>query len=135
MNVRDNIRVGERLSKEPLEYGALLDQLGLSGVEKKYPNQLSGGQQQRVSIARALAKNPRILLCDEPTGALDSATAKDTLVLLQKINETYGTTILMVTHNQVIPQMMRQNIVMKDGKIIESRINDNPVPAEELEDL
>lgn len=84
LNVRDNIRVAERLTDKPIEYGALLDQLGLAGIERKYPNQLSGGQQQRVSIARALIKNPQLLLCDEPTGALDSATAKDTLILLEK---------------------------------------------------
>ena len=113
----------------------MLDQLGLAGIEKKYPGQLSGGQQQRVAIARALVKNPQLLLCDEPTGALDSKTAKDTLILLEKINATFGTTILMVTHNQVIPQMMQQNIVMKDGKVIENRMNEHRIPAEELEDL
>ena len=135
LTVRDNIRVSERLTDHPMDYGALLDQLGLAGIEKKYPNQLSGGQQQRVAIARALVKNPRLLLCDEPTGALDSATAKDTLMLLEKINASYGTTILMVTHNQVIPQMMRRNFVMKDGLIIEDRVNEHPVPAADLEGL
>ena len=113
----------------------LLEQLGLTDIERKYPSQLSGGQQQRVAIARALIKNPRLLLCDEPTGALDSATAKDTLALLEKVNETFGTTILMVTHNQVSPLMMQQNFVMKDGMIIESRVNEHPVRAEALEGL
>ena len=135
LNVRDNIRVAEKLTDKPMEYGMLLDQLGLAGIERKYPNQLSGGQQQRVAIARALVKNPRLLLCDEPTGALDSATAKDTLILLEKINAAFGTTILMVTHNQVIPQMMRQNFAMKDGRIIENRVNEHPVPASALEGL
>ena len=135
LNVRDNIRVAEKLTDKPMEYGALLDQLGLAGIERKYPNQLSGGQQQRVAIARALVKNPRLLLCDEPTGALDSATAKETLILLEKINAAFGTTILMVTHNQVIPQMMRQNFIMKDGHIIESGVNEHPVPAKALEGL
>ncbi len=88
-----------------------------------------------MAIARALVKNPRLLLCDEPTGALDSATAKDTLILLEKINAAFGTTILMVTHNQVIPQMMRQNFAMKDGRIIENRVNEHPVPASALEGL
>ncbi len=88
-----------------------------------------------MSIARALIKNPQLLLCDEPTGALDSATAKDTLIMLEKINAAFGTTILMVTHNQVIPQMMRQNFVMKDGRIIESIENQNRVPADKLEGL
>ncbi len=113
----------------------LLDTLGLTDRLKHKPSELSGGEQQRVSIARALAKNPRILLCDEPTGALDSATAKDTLILLEKIHAAYGTTILMVTHNQVIPQMMRRNFVMKDGLIIEDRVNEHPVPAADLEGL
>ena len=129
------LRVAEKLTDKPMEYGILLEQLGLSGIEKKYPNQLSGGQQQRVAIARVLIKNPRLLLCDEPTGALDSATAKETLILLEKINAEFGTTILMVTHNQVIPQMMRQNFTMKDGMIIENRVNEHPVPAGELEGL
>ena len=88
-----------------------------------------------MSIARALIKNPQLLLCDEPTGALDSATAKDTLIMLEKINAAFGTIILMVTHNQVIPQMMRQNFVMKDGRIIESIENLNRVPADKLEGL
>ena len=88
-----------------------------------------------MSIARALIKNPQLLLCDEPTGALDSATAKDTLIMLEKINAAFGTTILMVTHNQVIPQMMRQNFVMKDGRIIESIENQNRVSADKLEGL
>jgi putative ABC transport system ATP-binding protein len=127
--------VAERLTDEPMDYATLLDQLGLAGIERKFPSQLSGGQQQRVAIARALVKNPRLLLCDEPTGALDSTTAKDTLVLLEKINEAFGTTILMVTHNLVIPQMMRQNIVMKDGRVIESKMNEHRVPAEALEEL
>ena len=135
LNVRDNIRVAEKLTDKPMEYGMLLEQLGLSGIEKKYQNQLSGGQQQRVAVARALIKNPQLLLCDEPTGALDSATAKETLILLEKINAEFGTTILMVTHNQVIPQMMRQNFTMKDGMIIENRVNEHPVPAGELEGL
>ena len=88
-----------------------------------------------MAIARALAKNPRLLLCDEPTGALDSTTAKDTLILLEKINATFGTTILMVTHNQVIPQMMQQNIAMRDGRVIENSINERRIPAEALEGL
>ena len=135
LNVRDNIRMAERLTDKPMDYVELLDQLGLAGIERKYPSQLSGGQQQRVAIARALVKNPRILLCDEPTGALDSATAKDTLILLEKINKLYGTTMLMVTHNLVIPQMMRQNFVMKDGRIVESSVNEDPVSASALEGL
>ena len=135
LNVRDNIRVAEKLTDKPLDYGKLADALGLNGLEKKYPGQLSGGQQQRVAIARALIKNPKLLLCDEPTGALDSVTARETLILLEKINAEYGMTILMVTHNQVIPEMMKKNFVMKDGNIVEYGNNENPVPAMELQGL
>ncbi len=133
LNVRDNIRTGEKLTDQPMDYGKLIESLNLKNLEKKYPGQLSGGQQQRVAIARALIKNPKLLLCDEPTGALDSATAKETLVLLEKINAEFGTTILMVTHNQAIPAMMKKNFVMKDGRIIEQIINENPAPADTLE--
>ena len=135
LNVRDNIRIAERLTDKPMEYKMLLDQLGLAEIEKKCPRQLSRDKQQRVAIARALIKKPRLLLCDEPTGALDSATAKDTLILLEKINAAFGTTILMVTHNQVIPQMMQQNFTMKDGRIIETQVNEHPVPADALKGL
>lgn len=133
LNVRDNIRTAEKLTDQPMEYGELAKALGLNGLERKYPSQLSGGQQQRVAIARALIKNPKLLLCDEPTGALDSAMARETLILLERINAIYGTTILMVTHNQAIPGMMRKNFIMKDGNIIESGINENPVPADKLD--
>ncbi|HAK57647.1 MAG TPA: ABC transporter ATP-binding protein [Lachnospiraceae bacterium] len=135
LNVRDNIRVAEKLTDTPLDYEELANALSLTGMERKYPSQLSGGQQQRVAIARALIKNPKLLLCDEPTGALDSATARETLILLEKVNAEFGTTILMVTHNQVIPEMMKKNFVMKDGSIVEYGINDNIVPAEELHGL
>lgn len=135
LNVRDNIRVAEKLTDTPLDYEELANALSLTGMGRKYPSQLSGGQQQRVAIARALIKNPKLLLCDEPTGALDSATARETLILLEKVNAEFGTTILMVTHNQVIPEMMKKNFVMKDGSIVEYGINDNIVPAEELHGL
>lgn len=85
------------------------------------------------AIARALIKKPTLLLCDEPTGALDSVTAKETLILLEKINAAFGTTILMVTHNQAIPKMMKKNFVMKDGVIIEQLINENPTSADQLD--
>ena len=133
--VRDNIRVGEKLSKNPMDYGELVKFLGLERCEKSYPPELSGGQQQRVSIARALIKNSPILLCDEPTGALDSVTSKEILKLLESINKKYGTTIIMVTHNTAIPKMMDTTIVMRDGMIREIKKNPNPVPAEELDDL
>ena len=133
LNVRDNIRTAEKLTDQPMEYDVLAEALGLKGLERKYPDQLSGGQQQRVAIARALIKKPKLLLCDEPTGALDSATARETLILLEKINAEFGTTILMVTHNQSIPRMMKTNFVMKDGVIIKQSRNENPVPAGTLD--
>ena len=135
LNVKDNIRVGAKLSKSPMDYEMLLRILGLERLEKMYPPELSGGQQQRVSIARALIKNSPVLLCDEPTGALDSVTSKEILKLLEEINKKYGTTIVMVTHNNAIPKMMDTTIVMKDGLIVNTQKNPNPVSAEELDDL
>lgn len=112
----------------------LLDILGLTEHQNKFPAQLSGGQQQRCAIARALIKNPKLLLCDEPTGALDSKTSRDILVLLEKINAQYGTTMLIVTHNNAIKDMVDQVIILKDGLIRKYR-NETKVPAAELEDL
>ena len=103
--------------------------------QNKFPSQLSGGQQQRCAIARALIKNPKLLLCDEPTGALDSKTSKDILILLEKINKKYGTTMLIVTHNNSIKDMVHKVIVIKDGEISKEYENDTPIPAAELEDL
>ena len=101
----------------------------------KFPSQLSGGQQQRCAIARALIKNPKLLLCDEPTGALDSKTSKDILVLLEKVNRRYNTTMLVVTHNNSIKNMMDHIVIMKDGMIVKNYINDNKIEAAMLEDL
>ena len=113
----------------------LLAQLGLSDKADAYPYQLSGGQQQRCAIARALIKNPKLLLCDEPTGALDSRTSRDILILLEKINAQYGTTMIIVTHNNAIKDMVDQVIVLKDGQIKKNYNNETKVPAAELEDL
>lgn len=99
LTVRENIQVCQYLTKQPLDMDDLLETLGLSEHQDKFPSQLSGGQQQRCAIARALIKNPALLLCDEPTGALDSNTSRDILVLLEQINQKYGTTMLIVTHN------------------------------------
>ena len=96
---------------------------------------MSGGQQQRCAIARALIKNPKLLLCDEPTGALDSKTSKDILVLLEKVNRRYNTTMLVVTHNNSIKNMMDHIVIMKDGMIVKNYINDNKIEAAMLEDL
>lgn len=135
LTVRENIQVCEYLSLHPLDLDELLEILGLSGPCNKFPAQLSGGQQQRCAIARALIKNPKLLLCDEPTGALDSETSRDILVLLEKINERYGTTMLIVTHNNAIKSMVHQVVVIKDGTIMQEYKNEVRVSAADLEDL
>lgn len=135
LTVRENIQVCEYISDNPLNIDELLDTLGLTEHQNKFPSQLSGGQQQRCAIARALVKNPKLLLCDEPTGALDSKTSRDILVLLEKINEKYGTTMLIVTHNNAIKSMVHKVIIIKDGLIKKDYENEVRVPAAELEDL
>lgn len=135
LTVRENIQVCEYLTNKPLDMEELLEVLGLTEQQNKFPSQLSGGQQQRCAIARALIKNPRLLLCDEPTGALDSATSRDILVLLEEINEKYGTTMLIVTHNNSIKNMVHKVIHIKDGEICREYDNETRVPAGELEDL
>lgn len=135
LTVRENIQVCEYLTENPLNMDELLDILGLTEHQNKFPEQLSGGQQQRCAIARALIKNPKLLLCDEPTGALDSKTSRDILVLLEKINAQYGTTMLIVTHNNAIKDMVDQVIILKDGLIRKNYRNETKVPAAELEDL
>lgn len=135
LTVRENIQVCEYLTENPLDMEELLETLGLTAHQNKFPSQLSGGQQQRCAIARALIKNPKLLLCDEPTGALDSKTSRDILVLLEKINEKYGTTMLIVTHNNSIKDMVQKVIRIKDGQISREYYNETRVPAAELEDL
>lgn len=108
LTVRENIQVCEYLTKDPLDMEELLEVLGLTEHQNKFPSQLSGGQQQRCAIARALIKNPKLLLCDEPTGALDSKTSRDILALLEEINRKYKTTMLIVTHNNSIKQMVHR---------------------------
>lgn len=135
LTVKENIQVCEYLTDDPLDMDELLDVLGLTEHRNKFPAQLSGGQQQRCAIARALIKNPKLLLCDEPTGALDSNTSRDILVLLEKINEKYGTTMLIVTHNNSIKNMVHKVIFLKDGIVKNEYMNDRRIPAAELEDL
>ena len=135
LTVRENIQVCEYLAQRPLDMDELLETLGLTEHQNKFPSQLSGGQQQRCAIARALIKNPKLLLCDEPTGALDSKTSRDILVLLEKINEKYGTTMLIVTHNNSIKNMVHKVLIIKDGLIKKDYENEVRVPAAELEDL
>lgn len=135
LTVRENIQVCEYLTDQPLNMDELLEILGLTEHQNKFPAQLSGGQQQRCAIARALIKNPKLLLCDEPTGALDSKTSRDILILLEKINATYGTTMLIVTHNNSIKNMVDQVVIVKDSQIRKDYYNETKVPAAELEDL
>lgn len=135
LTVRENIQVCQYLSKNPLDLEELIQILGLTEHQNKFPSQLSGGQQQRCAIARALVKNPKLLLCDEPTGALDSATSRDILILLEEINQKYGTTMLIVTHNNSIKNMVDQVIIIKDGQIKKEYENETKVPAAQLEDL
>ena len=135
LTVKENIQVCQYLTKNPLNMEELLQVLGLTEHQNKFPAQLSGGQQQRCAIARALIKNPSLLLCDEPTGALDSRTSRDILILLEDINRQYGTTMLIVTHNNSIKNMVHQVIMIKDGQISKNYRNEKRVPAAELEDL
>lgn len=135
LTVKENIQVCEYLTENPINLGELLDTLGLTKHQNKFPSQLSGGQQQRCAIARALIKNPKLLLCDEPTGALDSKTSRDILILLEEINRKYGTTVLIVTHNNAIKSMVHKVIVIKDGQISREYENKVRIPAAELEDL
>ena len=135
LTVKENIEICQFLTEDPLDMDELLDTLGLTEHQDKFPAQLSGGQQQRCAIARALIKNPKLLLCDEPTGALDSKTSKDILILLEKINQQYGTTMLIVTHNNAIRDMVHKVIIIRDGQISEEYENETRVPAKLLEDL
>ena len=135
LTVRENIQVCEYLTDDPLPMDDLIETLGLTEHQNKFPSQLSGGQQQRCAIARALVKNPKLLLCDEPTGALDSKTSRDILVLLEEINAKYHTTMLIVTHNNSIKNMVHKVIFIKDGLISREYENEKRIPAAELEDL
>ncbi|GKX65289.1 ABC transporter ATP-binding protein [Inconstantimicrobium mannanitabidum] len=133
LSVKENIEVCEYLSKAPLDIDDLIKTLGLWEHKDKFPNQLSGGQQQRCAIGRALVKNPGILLCDEPTGALDYATSKEILELIEKVNKKYNNTIIIVTHNDAIKNMAHKIMKLHDGKVIKEYENKNIVPAKELE--
>ncbi len=133
LNVKENIETGAYLSDKPLDIDELLKILGLYEHRYKLPNQLSGGQQQRVSIGRAIVKNPDILLCDEPTGALDYKTSKEILRLIEEVNQKYGNTIIMVTHNEAIKQMADHVIKLRDGKIRHDIVNKEKLTADEIE--
>lgn len=133
LTVRENIEVGAYLSDKPLPIDELIELLGLEAHKNKRPNQLSGGQQQRTSIGRAIVKNPDLLLCDEPTGALDYNTSKEILKLIEDINNKYGSTIVIVTHNVAISQIAHQVINLHDGRIRSDEKNNNRLAAELIE--
>lgn len=133
LNIRENIEVGGYLSRHPLDTDEILKTLGLYEHRNKLPNQLSGGQQQRTAIGRAIVKNPDILLCDEPTGALDYHTSKEILGLLEKVNKKYGNTIIMVTHNDAIKNMADRVLKLRDGQIQKDYVNENKISAADLE--
>ena len=133
LTVRENIEVGAYLSDHPLDVDELLHTLGLYEHQKKLPNQLSGGQQQRTAIGRAIVKNPDILLCDEPTGALDYHTSQEILKLIETVNQRYGNTIIMVTHNDAIKDMADRVVKLRDGMIRKNYRNEVKIPAINLE--
>ena len=133
LTAKENIEVGAYLADDPLDVDELLHVLGLWEHRNKMPNQMSGGQQQRTAIGRAVAKKPDLLLCDEPTGALDYNTSKEILKLIEDVNERYGTTVLLVTHNDALKLMAHQTIILRDGRIRENLYNQTRIPAAELE--
>lgn len=133
LNIKENIEVGAYLSDNPLDVDDLLKTLGLYEHRHKLPNQLSGGQQQRTAIGRAIVKNPDILLCDEPTGALDYNTSKEILKLIEDVNKKYGNTIIMVTHNDAIKQMADRVVKLRDGMIRKNYLNETKLTAAELD--
>lgn len=133
INAVENVELATQICKNPLNAEYVLDKVGLGNRMKNFPSQLSGGEQQRVAIARAIAKNPKLLLCDEPTGALDYNTGKEVLKLLQDTAKTTNMTVLIITHNQAIAPMADRIIQMKSGKIVQNVINQRPRPVSELE--
>ena len=136
--VYDNLRLAMRaVGASPREIKNripyVLDLVGLAGKGQRYPDELSGGEQQRVSIARALAKNPKLLLCDEPTGALDYKTGKQVLALLQRTCRETGRTVIVITHNTALTAMADRIIQVKSGQILSNKVNEHPVPVEQIE--
>ena len=133
LTVQENIETGAYLSDHPLSVDEILHVLGIYEHRHKLPNQLSGGQQQRTAIGRAIVKNPDILLCDEPTGALDYKTSKEILGLIETVNQTYSNTVIMVTHNDAIKHMADRIVTLKDGIILKDSMNTHKIPTEDLE--
>ena len=133
LTARENVELATQISKNPLNIDKVLDSVGLRDRKNNFPSQLSGGEQQRVGIARAIAKNPKLLLCDEPTGALDYNTGKAILKLLQDTCRKEGVTVIIITHNLALTPMGDKVIEVKNGRIQKITINENPVPVERIE--
>jgi putative ABC transport system ATP-binding protein len=133
LTVSENIEVVSNISKNPLKTDEVLSAVGLSDKKNRFPRELSGGEQQRVSIARAIVKNPKLLLCDEPTGALDLETSQGVLSLLRKVNTQFGTTILMITHNSAIAGMAHVVFRLRSGEVADVEQNFELIPAERIE--
>ena len=133
LTVAENIEVVSNISKNPLPVDEILAAVGLSEKRNRFPRELSGGEQQRVSIARAVVKSPKLLLCDEPTGALDLESSREVLALLQQVNARFGTTILMITHNAAIAGMANRVFRLRSGEIVEALTNAQILPAERIE--
>jgi len=133
LNAKENIEVCQYLSKDAIDVNELMEILELTKHASKYPSEMSGGQQQRVAIARALVKNPKLLLCDEPTGALDYKNSKEVLRLIEKLNKKYGTTVIIITHNTAISEMSNVVLKIKDGKIDQVIHNTNLKSADDIE--
>ncbi len=133
LTVAENIEVVANISKLPLNIDEVLTAVEMQDKKHRFPRELSGGEQQRVSIARAIVKNPKLLLCDEPTGALDYQTSRSILHLLQQVNKKYGTTILMITHNAAIAAMANRVFKLRSGKIVDEVVNQTVVSAERIE--
>ena len=133
LTAKENVELASQICKDPLDAEEVLAQVGLAHRMDNFPAQLSGGEQQRVAIARALAKNPKLLLADEPTGALDYNTSKEILELMERVNREYACTVVIVTHNDAIKHMAHRILRLRDGRLIEDSRNDNILPARELE--
>lgn len=133
LTMRENIEVCQYLSPDPLSVDDLLKSLGIWEQRNSFPNEVSGGQQQRCAIGRALAKKPKLLLCDEPTGALDYETSKEILALIEDVSHAYECTTVIVTHNNAIGEMANRKLRLRDGHLVEDIVNEHPVPAQDLE--
>lgn len=133
LTVMENIRIVSDISKNTLDINEVMKAVDITELKDRFPNELSGGQQQRAAIARAIVKNPSILLCDELTGALDSKTSKEVLQFVQKVNAEFGSTVVIITHNQEIRKMADRIIEVKDGKIIRNYMNENKMNVEDIE--